>query len=55
MNLTVHTDAIIFGTGFISMIIGFILGRWERKDSYTKTYRFGYEVGKRVGELNAGE
>lgn len=48
-KMEIHTDAIVFGISIISLIAGFILGRWERKDSYTKTYRHGFNIGKQVG------
>ena len=50
-----NTDLILYLCGLGLLLIGFIFGRIERKDSYTKTYRYGFEIGKRVGERNASE
>lgn len=33
----------------ISIGIGYLFGRYERKDSYTRTYRHGYHIGRVVG------
>jgi len=32
-----------------SAILGYAFGRFERKDSYTRTYRHGFNIGKQVG------
>lgn len=47
--MTVHTDLIMFITMIVFFTFGFIAGRWERKDSYTRTYRHGFNIGKQVG------
>jgi hypothetical protein len=47
--MKIHTDAVIFGMSMFSVLVGFILGRFERKDSYTRTYRHGFNIGKQVG------
>ena len=48
--MQIHTDAIIFGMSFISMVTGFALGRWEKKDAQVRTYRMGFNIGKQVGK-----
>ena len=45
MNL----DAYIFAFGVISMIIGYVIGRWEKQGEQTRTYRRGFNIGKQVG------
>jgi hypothetical protein len=42
--MQIHTDAIIFGMSFISLVIGFVLGRWEKKDAYLQAYNRGKAV-----------
>ena len=50
-----HTDLILFICGIGIFLTGFILGRIERHEAYAKTYRQGFEIGKRVGARNAAE
>ena len=50
MNWSIHSDALIFGLSVISLITGFILGRWEKKDEQVRTYRMGFNIGKQVGK-----
>ena len=38
--------------GFGSLFIGYVIGRWEMQDQQTRTYRHGYNIGKKVGEIN---
>lgn len=45
-----HTDFIVAMVMLGSSLIGFILGRIERKDSYAKMYRHGFNIGKAVGK-----
>ena len=48
-------DLIVYLSGIGIFLVGFVLGRVERKESYTKTYRYGFEVGKRVGARDASK
>jgi hypothetical protein len=48
---TMNTDFILYISMIAAFIIGFGFGRYERKDSYTKTYRLGYNNGVRVGHI----
>ena len=48
--MQIHTDAIVFGMSVISLIAGFALGRWEKKDEQVRTYRMGFNIGKQVGK-----
>lgn len=48
-------DLIIYLSGIGIFLVGFVLGRIERNESYTKTYRYGFEVGKRVGARDASK
>ena len=44
-----NTDVIIFLIGWAGLLAGFVIGRWERQDVQTKTYRHGFNIGKQVG------
>ena len=46
-----NTDTIIFISMVFSCLIGFVIGRWERKDSQTRMYRHGFHIGKQVGKI----
>ena len=48
--MNIHPDAIVFITMVGSLILGFALGRFERKDSYSRMYRHGFNIGKQVGK-----
>lgn len=53
-----NPDLVVYLTLVTGALLGFVLGRLERKESYTETYRYGFSVGKRVGQaeaLNASE
>lgn len=45
-----NTDLIIFSMSFFSLVIGFMLGRWEKKEEQVRTYRMGFNIGKQVGK-----
>ena len=44
-----HTDLILFLVNLGMFLVGFVAGRIEKKDSYTRTYRHGFNIGKQVG------
>jgi hydrogenase/urease accessory protein HupE len=46
---TMNLDAYIFAFGVISMLIGYVIGRWEKQGEQTRTYRHGFNIGKQVG------
>jgi hypothetical protein len=46
---TMNTDFILYICMIVIFSCGFMLGRWERKDSYSKAYRHGFNIGKKVG------
>lgn len=50
-----NPDFLLFIYTGIILLCGYVLGRLERKDSYTKTYQYGFEVGKRVGARDASK
>ena len=43
------TDLIVYLIMVSFFVFGFIAGRIEKKDSYTRTYRHGFNIGKQVG------
>lgn len=49
-----NPDLVVYLTLIGGLLIGFVFGRIERKDSYTRTYRHGFNIGKQVGR-NANE
>jgi hypothetical protein len=49
-----NPDFIIYLTLVSGLLLGFVAGRMERKDSYTRIYRHGFNIGKQVGR-NEGE
>ena len=46
-----NTDFILYISMIAAFIIGFGFGRYERKESYTRTYRHGFNIGKQVGRI----
>ena len=44
-----NTDLWIALMGFAGVFVGYVIGRWERQDVQTKTYRHGFNIGKQVG------
>ena len=46
-----NTDFIVFALCFASLLAGFVMGRWEKQDSQTRTYRHGFNIGKQVGRI----
>ena len=44
-----NTDLVVYLAMVAGLLIGFIFGRIEKKDSYTRTYRHGFNIGKQVG------
>lgn len=48
--MNIHPDGIIYIAMVASSILGFALGRFERKDSYSRMYRHGFNIGKQVGK-----
>lgn len=49
-----NTDLILYICMVSIFLIGFVMGRMERKDSYTRTYRHGFNIGKQVGRNERG-
>lgn len=50
-----NPDFLLMIYSVIMVGCGYVLGRLERKDSYAKTYKYGFEVGKRVGARDASK
>ena len=39
-----NTDFIVFALCFASLLVGFVMGRWEKQDAYLKAYNRGKAV-----------
>ena len=44
-----NTDLWIALMGFAGVVVGYVVGRYERQDVQTKSYRHGFNIGKQVG------